>query len=118
MKWKQAPTELVALFTKLVHPLRGTQTRKMFGYPAAFVNGHMFAGLFQEEMFLRLAPKDQHDFKQQAGAYPFEPMPGHAMREYLVVPTSLLKDPARLRRWLGQSLAYTKSLPAKARKGR
>jgi TfoX/Sxy family transcriptional regulator of competence genes len=23
------------------------QQRKMFGYPAAFVNGHMFAGVFQ-----------------------------------------------------------------------
>jgi len=27
----------------------------VFGYPCAFVNGNMFAGLFQTELFVRLS---------------------------------------------------------------
>lgn len=118
MKWRKAPEELVALFARLTGPLRGIQTRKMFGYPAAFIHGHLFAGLFQDEMFLRLAAKDQQEFMQQAGVHLFEPMPGHAMREYLVVPPTLLKDLVRLRSWLARSVAYAHGLPAKSRKGR
>lgn len=32
--------------------LRGVEQRKMFGYPAVFVNGNMFAGLARDKMIL------------------------------------------------------------------
>lgn len=118
MKWKKAPDQLVAVFAKILEPLPAAQTRQMFGYPAAFVNGHMFAGLFQAEMFVRLSGTDQRDFSKQAGAHPFEPMPGHAMRDYLVVPNALLKEPVQLRTWVQRAFTYTKGLPPKAKKNR
>ena len=34
--------------------LRGVEQRKMFGYPALFVRGNMFAGLVRDTMILRL----------------------------------------------------------------
>ena len=34
------------------------QVRKMFGFPAAFVNGQMFSGLYDDYMFVRLSPEE------------------------------------------------------------
>lgn len=34
----------------------------MFGHPAAFVNGNMFAGLVKEKMILRLDESDSEMF--------------------------------------------------------
>jgi len=118
MRWKKAPEDLITLFTRAMGPVRGAQIRKMFGYPAAFVSGRMFAGLLQAEMFVRLSPKDQQEFMKRPGARPFEPMPGHAMREYAVVPKALLKQPEQLRGWLLKAFVHAKGLPAKAGKGR
>jgi hypothetical protein len=56
VKWRKSPAKLIATF-EAVAPGPPALHRKMFGYPAAFVNGNMFMGLFQEEMFLRL-PED------------------------------------------------------------
>ncbi len=117
-KWTKPPDELVTLFGRLMATVPAAQTRKMFGYPAAFVNGYMFAGLFQEKMFLRLSPDDQERFMKLPGAGPFEPLPGRAMRGYAVVPTTMLKSMPVLRRWLRQAYAFSDGLPPKVGKGR
>jgi hypothetical protein len=90
----------------------------MFGYPAAFFQGQMFAGLFQTSMTLRLAEADRARFMTIDGALPFEPMPGRSMREYVVVPSALLAQPSELSAWLDRSLAYAASLPPKEPKQR
>ncbi len=110
-KWTKAPDELVTLFAKLLAAAPDAQTRKMFGYPAAFVNGYMVAGLFQDQMFLRLSTDDRGPFLKMAGATLFEPMPGRAMRDYVVVPKTLLKSSTRTRAWLDKACAYAQSLP-------
>ena len=112
-KWTKAPDELVALFAKLVAAAPGAQTRQMFGYPAAFVNGYLFAGVFQDRMFLRLSAGERVAFLTMAGAAPFEPMPGRVMRDYVVVPPALLKSPPRMRGWLDKAWVYAKALPPK-----
>jgi hypothetical protein len=43
----------------------------------------------------------------------FEPMPGRAMKAYLVVPEAVIKSPAKLRTWIDHAHAYAKTLPAK-----
>ena len=85
----------------------------MFGYPAAFVNGNMMGGLFQDSMMLRLAPADLAAIREQAAAALFEPMPGRVMREYVVVPDAILKSKPQLDKWLGKSFVYAQWLPAK-----
>jgi TfoX/Sxy family transcriptional regulator of competence genes len=85
----------------------------MFGYPASFVNGNMFAGLFQDEMFLRLNDTDRAAIRKQYGTQLFEPMPGRPMRGYVLVPRYVLKSPRLLREWLNKGMEYAKSLPAK-----
>ncbi len=113
-KWTKAPPDLVARFTALIERVPGSQTRKMFGYPAAFVQGHLFAGVFREDMFVQLSADDQAQFMKIPGARVFEPMPGRAMRGYVVVPPPVLASP-RVRNWLERAFAHAKSLPPKTR---
>ena len=56
-------------------------------YPAAFVNGHMFAGVFQVSLFVRLAEKE-----------------------------SIVESEAKLTAWLSRALRYVASLPPTSRK--
>jgi TfoX/Sxy family transcriptional regulator of competence genes len=114
MKWRSSPPELVRVFAETTQAFPQVQVRKMFGYPAAFVNGNMAAGLFQDSMMLRLSATDRAAIRAQ----PFEPMPGRAMREYIVVPDAILKSKSQLKAWFGKAVAYTSSLPAKPTKRR
>src|SRR5262249_51621731 len=114
-KWKPAPEAWVRLFGEIVGGLEKAEPRKMFGYPAAFVNGNLFAGLHSGGVVLRLPEAEREAFLAKVrGAKPFEPMPGRTMREYVVGPESLADRPAEARAWIRKALAYGSTLPAKA----
>ncbi len=112
-KWQKAPAALVRTFDDLVQPLPGVERRQMFGYPCAFYQGQMFAGLFADSMFLRLAEEDRTRFLALDGASTFAPMAGRPMREYVVIPRAMLERPSDIVRWLDRALAYAAALPAK-----
>ncbi|HEX2194585.1 MAG TPA: TfoX/Sxy family protein [Candidatus Limnocylindria bacterium] len=116
-EWAKAPPELVETFTTAVAELGGAQQRKMFGYPAAFANGNMFTGIYQDRWFVRLGEDDRRRLAA-AGGSTFEPMRGRPMREYLELPASVLSDDAARADWLQRSLAYALSLPPKAPRGK
>lgn len=111
-EWKKAPPELVAVFEDLV-PAPPAEARQMFGYPAAFVNGNMFMGVFQDRMFLRLPDEARGELMQEGGDV-FDPMGGRPMKEYAVVPQAMLSDRPALEAWVKRSLEYGLSLPPKA----
>lgn len=111
--WQAAPVALVRAFQDVVKGLPGTETRMMFGYPAAFANGHMFAGVFAYSLFVRLAERDRTELLRLAGAAPFEPMAGRVMKEYVVLPSSVADSAAELRTWVARALAYVGGLPPK-----
>lgn len=110
--WKKAPQELVDLFARALEGVPGAQPRKMFGYPAAFVNGQMFTGLFADRMFLRLDEAGREEMRRLGGG-PFEPMPGRPMREYAVVAPAVLRSKVKLDAWLRRSFEYAASLGPK-----
>ena len=116
MDWEKSPPELVALFDEVAPTAPAMERRKMFGYPAAFVNGNMFAGLHGAKLVLRLPEAPLAEFLAQPGAAPFEPMPGRPMQGYAVAPPSLLADKPALSRWLESSFESAAKLPAKERK--
>jgi|SRR5579859_3451295 len=117
-KFDKSSPEMVALFERVTAGLPMIEPRKMFGYPAAFVNGQMFASLFQDHFILRLPTAEREAFISAHGAHVFEPMPGRPMREYVEVPPALLKSGRELDDWLAKGLAYAQSLPPKAAKPR
>ena len=89
------------------------EVRKMFGQPAAFVNGNMCAGTFGDDVFVRLDEKDVRALSKVRGVRHFEPMPGRPMKHYLVLPPALLKDRDQARKWVASSIEYVLSLPPK-----
>jgi len=115
-KWGPAPERWVSAFAAASKGLG--EPRKMFGYPAAFVSGNMFAGLHEAGLVMRLPQKQRGEFLALDGARQFEPMPGRVMREYVVAPDALADEPGTVRSWLTKAFRYASSLPAKpARKG-
>ena len=113
--WEKAPADLAERFTATVSAMPGAQVRKMFGYPAGFVNGQMFTGIFASSWFVRL-PDAERDELAAAGGTPFAPMPGRPMREYLVLPPETAADPAAAEPWLDRALAYVEQLPPKKKR--
>ena len=113
MKWRKSPEALVQKFFEIVPKDPRVERRKMFGYPAAFVARNLFMGLHQEALILRLSEKDRTSFLRIEGASVFEPMVGRPMREYVVVPPSMLARSRPLADWIRRSLDYTSSIPPK-----
>src|SRR5258708_1829938 len=89
MTWR-SPAELVKLFEDALDNWPGAQIRKMFGYPAGFVNGQMFSGLHEDKMFVRLPADEMAAFLQMEGATQFAPMQGRPMRQYVLIPPPIL----------------------------
>jgi|SRR5579859_962757 len=111
MQWRKSPQQLIDTFDAVV-PGPPATPRKMFGYPAAFVTGNMFMGLFQEDMILRLPEAERSELLKVGGRI-FEPMPGRPMREYVAVPPALLANHEKLRPWVAKALEYGASLKPK-----
>jgi TfoX/Sxy family transcriptional regulator of competence genes len=65
-------------------------------------------------MFLRLSEADRAEFVKNHHATAFAPMDGRPMREYLVIPASIMENNQLLDTWLERSLQYAASLPPKA----
>jgi hypothetical protein len=114
MAWKKSPRGLVGIFTKATPKGTDVQSKQMFGYPACFVGGNMFMGLYEESFVLRLSESDRSVLRATAEARPFEPMPGRPMKEYVVLSPSVVADAATVRAWVDKALAYGRSLPVKA----
>ena len=111
--WKKTSPELVAVFDKAVPVSPSVTRRPMFGYASAFVNGNMFAGTFRDSIVVRLAETDRAALLKLKGAAPFQPM-GHPMKEYVVVPASIVAKPKELSAWIERGHRYGLTLPAKS----
>jgi TfoX/Sxy family transcriptional regulator of competence genes len=115
MKLAKSPAWLVELFDAL-QPEVGGDRKQMFGYPCAFEGGNLFTGLFADTLFVRLGEADRERLLQAKGAAPFEPMKGRPMREYVVLPPSMLEDEQAVKSWMRLGREHARSLPAKGAK--
>lgn len=53
-KLRKSSPALIERFDRSLPRDDAVQRRRMFGYPAGFVNGNMFAGLFEESVVVRV----------------------------------------------------------------
>ena len=113
MPWQKAPQSLVELFDEVLPDSPLVERRKMFGYPAAFVGGHLFAGVFQDRMFARLPDDVRARLEAAHGPTPLEPMPGRPMKAYAVFPDAVMVDEAALAELLASALAGAAAMPPK-----
>jgi TfoX/Sxy family transcriptional regulator of competence genes len=116
MAWRKSPPALVALFEATVPAAHDVDRRKMFGYPAAFANGYLFAGLHQESFILKLDEADRAKLHKDFGVAPFEPMPGRKMGEFVSLTDAIVADAPTRARWVKRAHTYAMSLPPKAGK--
>jgi TfoX/Sxy family transcriptional regulator of competence genes len=110
-KFTKTPSEIVAAFDAASPSRADIERKTMFGYPALFVKGNMFAFTFGPKIAVRASAAT----RAKAGIKRFEVMPGRAMGEYVEVPAKEMKS-AALKRWMAEGLAYASTLPAKAKR--
>jgi len=115
MEWQKPSPRVIEAFEALAPP-PPVEQRKMFGMPAYFAGGNIFAGVFADTIMLRL-PDAERAKLIKAGGAPFVPM-GRAMREYVTPPPSYIEDPAKLRPWLKKPQAFAEALPPKRTKAK
>ena len=116
MAWVKAPQALIDLFSESLPDDPRIERRKMFGYPAAFVQGNMCAGVFQDQVFARLSPADRAALP--GGGADFEPMAGRPMKGYALIPDDMLADESALAAELAKAVAFTASMPPKEKKAK
>ena len=104
--------EATTVFLGLIPKEPALTTRPMFGNMAAFINGNMFAGLFGDDLFVRL-PDGERELVRKQGGKDFEPMPGRAMTGYVCVAAGWRARPAPARTSIAQALDWTRQMPAK-----
>ncbi|HKW59717.1 MAG TPA: TfoX/Sxy family protein [Candidatus Dormibacteraeota bacterium] len=110
MKMPKPSEEAEAAFARIVPDEPSVTIKPMFGQVSAFVNGNMFCGIFGEELMVRL-PDDEIAKVKKEGGRDFEPVPGHKMGGYVIVPGNWrAKPPATL---IKRALEVTRKMPAK-----
>ncbi len=67
---------------------RGAKRSQMFGMPVLKKGDKVFAGTFGDAMTFKLDPDDHAKALKRAGVRPFEPMPGRAMKAWVLVPVA------------------------------
>jgi TfoX/Sxy family transcriptional regulator of competence genes len=115
MKMPRPSEEAKAAFSKLVPDEPAVTLKPMFGQLSAFVNGNMFCGIFGEELMVRL-PEAEIDAVKRQGGRDFEPMAGHKMSGYVIVPGDWRAKPAPASALIKKALAHARAMPAKAAK--
>jgi hypothetical protein len=75
------------------------------------------AGLFGEDLFVRL-PDDEAEAIRKQGGRSFEPMAGHAMKGYVTVPSTWRSKPSATHHFIVSALAFTRTLPPKSASGK
>jgi TfoX/Sxy family transcriptional regulator of competence genes len=113
MQWQKSPAELIELFHEALPTDPLVERRKMFGYPCAIVNGHMFTSLHGDSVIVRL-PEARRDQLLAAGGGQFAPMPDRPMTEFFVLPESIVREPTRLREWVELAFVSAAALPPKS----
>ena len=111
--WKKSPEDLIGRFGAALPSHPDLVRKPMFGYAAAFVNGNMVCGLFQDSVVVRLGKEGAANAVAADGAEQFAPMPGRNMTGYVLVPTAEAREMQTLAPWLQRALEHTLTLPKK-----
>lgn len=116
MALMKSPEWLIEAFDGIAPADPRVERRKTFGFQSAYAGGNMFLSLFQDSLVMRLAEGDRERFLAEYKTELFKPAPNQVMREYVVVPLDLIRDPAALAPWTHRSLEYAATLKPKVKK--
>ena len=111
---KPSPAIIEAL-ARAAAGMRGIEQRKMFGFPALFINGTMFAGVMGEAIVARLPEAERQALIERGEATPSVAI-GRVMREWVNLAPSVARSDAALAGWLETARCHTASLPPKTKR--
>jgi TfoX/Sxy family transcriptional regulator of competence genes len=100
-------------FRSLVPASAGVEVKPMFGQLGAFVNGTMFAGLFGENVGVKLDAAGLEELRALPGSGPFGPEE-RPMGGYLSLPRDLTDAEACA--WTDRAREHVATLPPKVKK--
>ena len=104
-----------ARFRSLISEAPGVEIKPMFGSVGAFVNGNMFAGLFGEDVGVKLDPAGLAELRGLPGSGPFGPAE-RPMSGWLSVPSTLSDED--MSAWTDRARDHIATLPPKVKKPR
>lgn len=102
-------------FRSLVPERESVVVKPMFGSVGAFVNGHMFAGLFGDRLGVKLGPADRDELGSLPGTGPFGPE-SRPMAGWLSLPADL--PDAEAAAWFERARAHQATLPPREPKAK
>lgn len=105
--------ESKAHFRSLISEAPGVEVKPMFGSVGAFVNGNMFAGLFGEDIGVKLDEQGLAELAALPGSGPFGPAE-RPMGGYLSLPADL--PDADKAAWVDRARDHIATLPPKVKK--
>jgi TfoX/Sxy family transcriptional regulator of competence genes len=117
MQMPRSNSEAAEAFRAMVPPSDAVKVKPMFGHLAAFVNGNMFAGVFGDDLVVRVGDDDRAAILA-GGGHDFEPMPGRPMRGHVVLEAGWREDLDTAERWIATALAAASTMPAKQPKAK
>jgi hypothetical protein len=114
-KKSAASNPKVELYEKLIATIPGLE-RKGAANPYTAINGNMFTLLHQSKsLAIRLPEDKRQEFLKKHKTKLFEAY-GAVMNEYVAVPGGLLENTKELKKYLGFSCEYAKTLKPKPTK--
>lgn len=102
--WKKSPPDLIAAFDIALARQPLAERRQMFGYPCAFVNGHLAIGLHEDRVIARVP--------DEAERLPCV-MLGRRMKDYAAIDFDSAMAPGAMQSWMTRAVAFTGALPPK-----
>lgn len=100
-------------FRSLVTDAPGVAVKPMFGSVGAFVNGNMFAGLFGDDVGVKLDEAGLAELRELPGSGPFGPSE-RPMSGWLSVPPDLSDEDKSA--WMDRARDHIAALPPKMKK--
>jgi TfoX/Sxy family transcriptional regulator of competence genes len=113
MQWKKPSAELGKLLEEAVKGFACSK-KMMFGSPVYTVNGNMFTGVHEDNIFIKFSQQEEKEIRSvYKSSRPFEPVKGRFMKGYVVISPDLYSNPDSFNEWLGRSHRFALALPPK-----
>lgn len=104
--------ELASRIRRTLKGTRGLDEKKMFGGVGFLVNGNMACGVHKDSLIARIKPDTTAAALKLPNVRPFD-ITGKPMQGWILVSAAGCRTEAALEKWVGESVAFAKSLPAK-----
>ncbi|RJP28324.1 MAG: TfoX family protein [Actinobacteria bacterium] len=99
---------------EMLLPIPGVKAGKMFGLPGYYVDGKLFACVWEDGVSLKVPPEVREELLAKRGVEPFVPMEGRPMKEWVLINRKNSRDYLKLEDAFVSAVEYVLSLPKKS----